>query len=273
MTQLERGNTTITIPDDQVQHWITSIVDRTGSQLRDELDALVRQAQEAILVSANGPAGVPAPAAPAPDPRSLVAADAAARIEESQADLATAALVLEGMAALDAAGSLSEILDVLVDHAAVHSGRVLLVLTGAQSMTGWRWRGYTADPAGATMLEIATGDPGLVARAARTGATETGSGPPAGEAGESSDAENRAAVAIPLPVDGRIVAVLYADENGRQADHIVSSTWREVVEVLARHGARCLESMTARRLPELVRALAESRPAPTGPPTQGQGES
>ena len=140
-------------------------------------------------------------------------------------------------------------------------------------MTGWRWRGYTADPAGATMLEIATGDPGLVARAARTGATETGSGPPTGEAGESSDAENRAAVAIPLPVDGRIVAVLYADENGRQADHIVSSTWREVVEVLARHGARCLESMTARRLPELVRALAERRPAPTGPPTQGQGES
>jgi hypothetical protein len=42
----------------------------------------------------------------------------------------------------------------------------------------------------------------------------------------------------------------------------VRRPWPEVVGVLARHGARCLESMTARRLPELLRTESGAAPSP-----------
>ena len=77
---------------------------------------------------------------------------AAVRIEGRQADLARAARVLDGVAALDSAGSLSDILDVLVDRAALHAGRVLLVVNQPDALTGWRWHGYTPDPRDASML-------------------------------------------------------------------------------------------------------------------------
>ena len=71
---------------------------------------------------------------------------------------------------------------------------------------------------------------------------------------------------MPLRVDGDVVAVLYADEDAADVDEVVPSPWTEVIEVLVRHAARCLESMTARRVPELVRRLAE-RPALSGKAT------
>jgi hypothetical protein len=250
----------MTLPADQVRHWIASFVDRTGAQLRAELDVLVGQVQDAALTAEQT---VRSAAAGSAEPETLAEAVAAARTEERQPDLATAASVLEGMTALDSAHSLSGIMDTLVDQAAVHAGRVLLVIRRQEALTGWRWRGYTPDPRDASMLAIPLADPGLVARAATTGATETGSGPAAGDPAVGSNAENRAAIAIPLCVDGAVVAVLYADENG-DAEHVVPSSWPQVVEVLARHAARCLESLTARRLPVLVRALAERDPVLPG---------
>ena len=180
----------------------------------------------------------------------------ASRSQDRHGELAIASAVVEAMTALDSAASLSETLDVLVDRAAAHTGRVLLVLHRAEALAGWRWRGYTPDPHDARMLSIPLDDTGLVARAARTGVVATGSGPAAGEPGEGSCAENRGAIAVPLLVDGRVVAVIYGDEDGGDRDDVVPGPWPELIEVLARHAARCLESMTARRLPQLVRTLA-----------------
>ena len=255
----------MTPSDARVHDWIASLVDRTAAQLRTELDVLVRQAQKAAPPREviNADANLDEATI---DSNELSAAVAAVRIEGRQADLARAARVLDGVAALDSAGSLSDILDVLVDRAALHAGRVLLVVNQPDALTGWRWHGYTPDPRDASMLEIPADDPGLVARAARSGATETGSGPAAGQPGEGSNAENRNAIAVPLRVDGDVVAVLYADEDAADVDEVVPSPWTEVVEVLVRHAARCLESMTARRVPELVRRLAE-RPALSGKAT------
>ena len=54
------------------------------------------------------------------------------------------------------------------------------------------------------------------------------------------------------------MGVLYADDDG-PAPRPVPSAWPEIAEILARHASRCLESMTARRIPELVRASASER--------------
>jgi hypothetical protein len=55
-------------------------------------------------------------------------------------------------------------------------------------------------------------------------------------------------LAVPVIVGGRVVAVVYADgvaHDGRE--QIVPSSWPEVIEILARHAARCLEALTVQK--------------------------
>jgi hypothetical protein len=257
----------MTIPDDQVHRWIASLVERTGGQLRGELDRLVRQVHETVLAQATRAAVTPRRCEDPPLPsHPEVGGVSAAPIGVSQADLATAAsAVLEAMIALDAAPSLSDILNVLADRAALHTGRVLLFVRHGTTLTGWRWHGYTPDPRDATALEIGLADDGLVARAASTGTTTAGSGLAAGSATAASCGENHAAIAVPLRVDDDVVAVLYADEEATDEKGI-SGPWREVIGMLAAHAARCLESMTARRLGELVTTRGPGRSPAVGDP-------
>jgi hypothetical protein len=77
-------------------------------------------------------------------------------------------------------------------------------------------------------------------------------------------------VAVPLRVEGQVVAVLYAEALEADADAEaksatdpgpVRSPWPEVVGALVRYAARCLESMTARRVHELVHLPATGHTA------------
>jgi hypothetical protein len=55
-------------------------------------------------------------------------------------------------------------------------------------------------------------------------------------------------LAVPVIVGGRVVAVLYGDglsAEGRTPS--VPNTWPEVIEILARHAARCLEALTVQK--------------------------
>jgi hypothetical protein len=252
----------MTISDDQIHHWIASLVERTGGQLRAELDGFVRQVQARVPAQATRAAVTPLPSEDptvAGDHEPVGGGVSGAPIERTQGDVTTAAAVLDAMSALDAAPSLSDILEVLVDRAALHAGRVLLVIRRGTMLTGWRWRGYTPDPRDATMLEIGLADSGLVARAASAGRTTSDSGLAGDTAPAASCGENRAAIAVPLRVGGDVVAVLYADEEAGDA-HRVRGPWPEVIGMLAAHAARCLECMTARRLGELVAARAPGDP-------------
>jgi hypothetical protein len=86
-------------------------------------------------------------------------------------------------------------------------------------------------------------------------------------------------LAVPVAVGGRIVAVLYADDVSPQ-DRPVPAAWPEVIEILARHAARALEVLTARRtsqllsgsLPGPVATGAASAPARATPPGAVDGE-
>jgi hypothetical protein len=51
---------------------------------------------------------------------------------------------------------------------------------------------------------------------------------------------------VPLKVGERVVAVMYADDVGA-GERMVPAPWPEALELLARHAARCLEVITARR--------------------------
>ena len=244
----------MTLPDPLVRGWIDSLVERAGAHLRAELGALASQMQVEMRlreVEVTSEAERKGSAATLPGEAAV-----AARLDERQRDLGMVSAVLDATTALDEAASLSAALDVLVNAAAAHAGRVLLVVKRGEMLAGWRSTRPAADAIETAAIQIPLDDDGLVATAARSGRAQIGAGPPAGIA--ANGLHEPAAIAVPLLVGGRVVAVLYAHEEAGTSEHVVPSAWPEVIEVLARHAARCLEVLTVQRLPGLVRA---QRPA------------
>jgi hypothetical protein len=122
--------------------------------------------------------------------------------------------LVEGVRSIDNARSLSEILDALARAAARDASRVAVLLTRGGEWRAWRTSGFDQEPEVAALVAMAP----------------------------DASRDSRAFVRLPLAISGEIVGALYA-EDGRLA----------ALEILARHAARCLESMTAFKT---ARALA-----------------
>ena len=56
----------------------------------------------------------------------------------------------------------------------------------------------------------------------------------------------------PLVVGGDVVAVLYADDVGRQEEQVDSPIWTEEIDLLVRHAALRLENITSIRTAEAL---------------------
>jgi hypothetical protein len=179
---------------------------------------------------------------------------AAAHATEREADLAVVSSLVEALRTLDEAPTLSAVLDAVALHAARHVGRVALFVVRDGRLQMWKAHGFD-DPA-VSALELAPEDGGFVQEAIASAAPCTASGPAEGPVAPLG--ADRAAVAIPLLVDGRAVGVLYADDD-RVGERVVPSAWPEGIEAIVRHASRCLEALTARRMPELIRASRTER--------------
>jgi hypothetical protein len=181
-------------------------------------------------------------------------------------DLAASERLLEAISALDAARSLTEILDTLVTHAAHEAARVGLLLVRGDRFRGWRFAGLSSLNDGPT-VELTMADGGVLAQVVRTAASASGetgahAGPPAFAALEAG----RESLAVPVVMAGEVVAVLYADQGNASSHDPASSTaqlvaWPERLEVLARHAARCLEAMTAIKAARALSERPENVPA------------
>jgi hypothetical protein len=126
------------------------------------------------------------------------------------------------------------------------------------ALRGWSWAGL---PGAAPDYEVALEANSLAARCAREGTVQSNTGTAASDEDVLSPRHHeRAAVALPVHVEGRVVAVLYGDDDTDEA-RAVPSAWPEWLEVLARHAGRCLEAVTIRRLPELAAASAAAHAA------------
>jgi chemotaxis protein histidine kinase CheA len=181
--------------------------------------------------------------------KSLDAAVALERASLKTADLATSQRLLEAIRAIDHARSLSEILDTLVSCAGREASRAGILLVRAGQLRGWRFIGFGPALDAANEIELPLHDSGLIAEAVRTGAAV--SSDTSGRTAAPAFAElpdGRQALAVPIPMGGQVVGVLYADQgladNQRRASAI---TWPDTLEVMARHSARCLEALTAFR--------------------------
>jgi hypothetical protein len=210
-------------------------------QAVEALKAELQQERAAALARAEEHAGL--------------AAATPATTEVRHADLASASTLLDAVRSLDEAASLTDILERLSEQAARHTPRSAVLLVQNGRIRGWRWTGI---PGEATTLDLALDDRGLVATAARTGLTQWAASPAPASVVLAPHREGRAGVAVPVLLDKQVVAVLYGDDDLEQAPAVPGS-WPDLVEVLARHAGRCLEAMTARRMPDLFKASAAER--------------
>jgi hypothetical protein len=186
--------------------------------------------------------------------------------------------LIEAVRSIDQARSLSEILDTLASRAGREAPRAAVLLVGGDRFRGWRLVGF--DPAfdSPNTVDIGQADAGVIAEAVRTGGVASGAASGIGAPRFASLAPGRDSVAVPISMSGQIVAVLYADQGAGQDENTTGNLkegsangeptlgWRDRLEVLTRHAARCLEAITALKA---ARVLLERPDLPAGADPRG----
>jgi hypothetical protein len=179
---------------------------------------------------------------------------ASARAAERESAIAGPTRLLEAVRALDEARSLTDVLDALVHHAAREADRVALLLIRNDRLRGWRFSGFDGEVPDAREVDMSLEGGGLIIEAVRAKRAKAASAELSGFSFAPTPA-GRAALAAPIEIGGRIVAVLYADDAASQGSNEPTG-WSHMVEILARHAGRSLESLTARRVEALQPVLS-----------------
>lgn len=189
--------------------------------------------------------------------RTLAVTIASARAAERETALAGPTRLLEAVRALDEARSLTDVLDALVHHASREADRVALLLIRNDRLRGWRFRGFDGEVPDAREVDMSLEGGGLIVEAVRAKRAKAASAELSGFAFAPAP-PGRAALAAPIEIGGRIVAVLYADDAAASQASPELTGWSHMVEILARHAGRSLESLTARRVEALQPVLSSA---------------
>ncbi len=168
------------------------------------------------------------------------------RAAQRQRDFACMERLLDAIRDLDAATSLSQVLDKLADQAGAQITRVAVLVVRNGELRGWKTAGFGEGALDAWAISVRLDAPPVVGRAAHTGTRATTGDPTLQPLAFAPLPDDRIGLALPLRVGDRTVAVLYADE-GAVGEPPVPGPWPECLEILARHAARCLELLTVAR--------------------------
>ena len=253
--------------DDRLQALVSGLADRVRERLQqdvstlgDDVRRLIADARdetaqrvraEAEAAAASVVSGAIAAERAAADERlqkALEDARVAAQAAERQAELAGADRLVTSIRALDGASSLSEILNELTSAAHRSAGRAAVLVVKGAALKGWAHQGFGPSATEARLVDLPLDAAGVLGEVVKTGtALTTGDGDTSHVPAPFTPADvNRPGLAVPVMVDGQVVAVVYADDVTGNAQ-AVPSCWPEHVEILARHASRCLEALTARR--------------------------
>jgi chemotaxis protein histidine kinase CheA len=174
----------------------------------------------------------------------------AARVRERENEMAGVSRLLESIRGLDGAASLSEVLDALAQAAGREASRAAVLVLRNDRLLGWKLTGFGPRDTQPKLIDLSlaeAGVAGLAVGSARPVTTRETQSATEGT-GFAHLPEDRMGLAVPVIVGGRVVAVVYADNvtnDGRE--QVVPSSWPEVIEILARHAARCLEAVTVQK--------------------------
>ena len=142
----------------------------------------------------------------------------------------------DGVRSIGRARSLSEILDALVGAIGREATRSALFLVRGEQFRAWRLLGFGRLDDDSS-LAFPFSEAGILADAVKTNAVAIGQLGRTAPTFASLEA-GRPCVAIPIPLSGEVVAVLYADQDSAPLN-------AAPIEVLTNHAARSLEAMTA----------------------------
>ena len=184
--------------------------------------------------------------------------------------------LVEAVRAMDRARSLSEILDTLASWAGREASRAGVLLVRGGQLRAWRFVGFDGALDDASAFELPLEEAGIIADAVRTGEAAFGdSGHDAAVPSFAKLPPGSEMLAVPIPMAGHVVAVLYADQAANEAardGHRDSPVvWPAILEVLARHATRCLEATTAFRAAQLVTEWPETSAALSGSQAVSEG--
>jgi hypothetical protein len=212
-----------------VQQLITTAVAEQSTAVRNVREITLREAE-------------------ADTKRQVAEAEAQARVREREAEMAGVARLLDNIRMLDAATTLSEILDGLAHATARETERAAVLVVRQDRLVGWRLIGFGESDAQPRTIEIGLSEAGVINAAVAESRPVTTRQAGASGPEFANLSSERMGLAVPVIVGGRAVAVVYADSVALHAhDHQSPSGWPEVVEVLARHAARCLEALTVQK--------------------------
>lgn len=177
--------------------------------------------------------------------------DARERAHEAAAGARALERLADGIRAIDSGRTLGEVLNALVSGAARDAGRAGVFIVRSDRFQSWRLVGFEPQRDDSGPLELPTDAAGILENARDTGSMQV-DGSRAPEFAELP--AGHPCAAVPLAVGGAVVAVLYVDSNSESALPTHS------LEILARHAARALESLTAFKAARAV--VAQSGMAP-----------
>ena len=209
------------------------------SQLREEADSTLGDAERALVEAVRQAqlqeeqtkaAALVEPAPPVVD----------------QAGAARIQALAQAVSGMDEATTLSEVLDALSSGLLPQAPRSAVLVFQDDRARVWRRNGFPADAPGigaelhlsdhADLKAIVDGAAPALVEGGSDDALVLGLAPlPAGHLG----------LAVPVAIGGQTAALVYAD--GSPDDQLLTPGWTDVVEILARHAARCLETLTAMR--------------------------
>jgi hypothetical protein len=189
--------------------------------------------------------------------RSAAAAAAANAISEAASLTGSRRRLLQSFRALDASTSLSQTLDALAAASMGDAGRVALFLVKGDTLAAWSQIGFGRIH-DASSFELPLAESAVIGDAVRMGAPRTVLPGAAGRPAFACDMTTGAFVAVPLTMNSEVIAVLC----GEQPTATDNGEWLSATyEVLARHAARVLESLTALRLAHLSSCSGTAVPA------------
>jgi hypothetical protein len=173
-----------------------------------------------------------------------------AQVREREAEMAALTRLLESVRGLDGAMSLSEVLDALGQAAGREASRAAVFVVRNERLLGWKLTGFGPQDTQPKAIDLGLHDSGVIGLAATTArsATTSDSNRLAEAPAFANLPADRLGFAVPVIVGGRVVAVVYADSvTSEGRPHVVPSGWPEVIEILSRHAARCLEALTMQK--------------------------
>lgn len=229
---------------------VREVVDAYVSRMRHEVDVQADTLLSAMLalVPTEPEPPPPPPPAPAPDP--------APAIERLQR-------LLDAVRELDAARGLAPTFGALMRTVAREAVRLALWRLDGDTLVPLDHRGYGV---AAAPLSVPLSAAGPVALVVATRLASHVTGPTADDHGVMASlrlSDDATGVALPLVVGEHVVAVVWADNEGRAETAVDARLWTAAVEVIVRHASVCLERTTSVRTVELLaRSPVPATPAP-----------